>query len=49
MGCLVAIGLTAIVVAVGAGMSALTGLFMGLATTMVTAVVGFLAFLLILI
>lgn len=49
MGCLVAIGLTAIVVAVGAGISALTGLFMGLATTMVTAVVGFLAFLLILI
>ncbi|MGB5925369.1 MAG: hypothetical protein WBH01_04670 [Dehalococcoidia bacterium] len=49
MGCLAVVGLTAIVVAVGAGMSALTGLFMGLATTMVTAVVGFLAFLLILI
>jgi hypothetical protein len=49
MGCLAAVGLTAIVVALGAGMSALTGLFMGLATTMVTAVIGFIAFLLILI
>lgn len=49
MGCLVAVALTAVVVAVGAGMSALTGLLMGLGTTMVTAVIGFIAFLLVLI
>jgi hypothetical protein len=49
MGCLAAVGLTAIVVAMGAGMTALTGLLMGLATAMVTAVIGFIAFLLVLI
>ncbi len=49
MGCLVAVGLVAIVVAMGAGMTALTGLLMGIATTMVTAVIGFMAFLLVLI
>ena len=49
MGCLVAGALTVIVVAVGAGMSALTGLLMGLATTIITSVIGFIAFLLVLI
>ena len=49
MGCLAAVGLTAIVVAMAAGMSALTGLFMGLATTIVTSAIGFIAFLLVLI
>jgi len=49
MGCLVAVGLVAIVVAMGAGMSALTGLLMAVGTIMVTAVIGFMAFLLMLI
>lgn len=49
MGCLAAVGLTAIAVALGAGMSALTGLFMSLATTIVTSIIGFIAFLLVLI
>jgi hypothetical protein len=49
MGFLVALGLTGIVVAVGAGMTVLTGLLMGLGTAIVTAVVGFIAFLLVLI
>jgi hypothetical protein len=49
MGCLLAVGLTTIVVAMGAGMSALTGLLMGLGTAMVTAVIGFISFLLVLI
>ncbi|MDH4269700.1 MAG: hypothetical protein OEV52_05320 [Dehalococcoidia bacterium] len=49
MGCLAAVGLTAIVVAMGAGMTALTGLLMGLATTIATSMVGFIAFLLVLI
>jgi len=49
MGCLAALGLTAVVVAIGAGMSALTGLFMGLATTIATSIIGFIAFLLLLI
>jgi hypothetical protein len=49
MGCLAAVGLTAVVLALGAGMSALTGLFMSLATAMVTSMIGFIAFLLILI
>jgi hypothetical protein len=49
MGCLVALGLTGIVVALGAGMSGLTGLLMALGTAMVTAVIGFITFLLILI
>jgi hypothetical protein len=41
--------LTAIVVAVGAGITLLTGLLMGVGTVMVTAVIGFIAFLMILI
>ena len=49
MGCLTALGLTGVVVVIGAGMTALTGLLMGLATTMVTSIVGFIAFLLLLI
>lgn len=49
MGCLVVLPLTAIVVAMGAGMTALTGLLMNLGTAMVTAVIGFIAFLLVLI
>jgi hypothetical protein len=49
MGCLAALGLTAVVVGIGAGMTALTGLFMGLATTIATSMIGFIAFLLILI
>jgi hypothetical protein len=49
MGCLAAVGLTAVVVALGASVSGLTGLLMGLGTAMVTAVIGFIAFLLILI
>ena len=48
MGCLAAVGLTAVVVALGAGMSALTGVFMGLAATIATSMIGFIAFLLIL-
>jgi len=44
-----AIGLTGIVVAMGAGMTVLTGLLMGLGTAMVTAVIGFIAFLMLLI
>lgn len=49
MGFLIAIGLTGIVVALGAGMTVLTGLLVGLGTAMVTAVIGFIAFLLVLI
>jgi hypothetical protein len=49
MGCLIAVGLTGIVVAMGAGMTVLTGLLMGVGTAMVTAVIGFIAFLLVLI
>lgn len=49
MSCLVAFALTTIVAAMGVGMSVLTGLFMGLATTIVTSVIGFIAFLLVLI
>jgi len=49
MGFLMAIGLTGIVVAMGAGMTVLTGLLMGLGTAMVTAVIGFIAFLMLLI
>lgn len=49
MGCLVALGLTGIVVALGAAMSGLSGLLMALGTAMVTAVIGFISFLLILI
>jgi hypothetical protein len=49
MGCLAALGLTAIAAALGVAMSALTGLFMGLATTIATSAIGFIAFLLILI
>jgi hypothetical protein len=49
MGCLAAVGLTGAVIAIGAVMSALTGLFMALATTIVTSIIGFIAFLLVLI
>jgi len=49
MGCMAALGLTAVVVAIGAGMSAVTGLFMGLATAIATSMIGFIAFLLVLI
>lgn len=49
MGCLAALGLTAVAVAAGVAMSALTGLFMSIATIIVTSVVGFVAFLLLLI
>ena len=49
MGCLVAAALTMIVVVMGAGMNVLTGFFMSLATTIVTSLIGFIAFLLVLI
>ena len=49
MGCLVAVALTTIVVVMGAGMNVLTGFFMSLATTIVTSMIGFIAFLLVLI
>jgi len=49
MGCLAAAGLTAIVVALGAGMSTLTGVFTGIATSIATGMIGFIAFLLLLI
>ena len=49
MGCLVAVGLTAIVVALGAAMSSLTGVFMTIATAIATGVIGLVAFLLLLI
>ena len=49
MGFLMAIGLTGIVVAMGAGMTVLTGLLMGLGTAMVTAVIGFISLLMLLI
>lgn len=49
MGLLIGAMLTAIVVAMGAGITLLTGLLMGVGTAMVTAVIGFIAFLLILI
>jgi hypothetical protein len=49
MGLLLGAMLTAIVVAVGAGITLLTGLLMGVGTVMVTAVIGFIAFLMILI
>ena len=49
MGCLTIVPLTAIVIAVGVGMSTLWALFTGLATAMVTSVAAFIAFLLVLI
>lgn len=49
MGLLLSAMLTAIVVAMGAGITLLTGLLMGVGTAMVTAVIGFIAFLMILI
>ena len=49
MGCLVAVALTSIVAAMGVGMSASTGMLMGPATTIATSVIGFIAFLLVLI
>ena len=49
MGLLIGAILTAIVVTVGAGITLLTGLLMGVGTAMVTAVIGLIAFLIILI
>jgi hypothetical protein len=49
MGLLLGAGLTAIVIAMGAGITLLTGLLMGVGTAMVTVVIGFIAFLMILI
>jgi hypothetical protein len=49
MGCLAAAGLTAIVVALGAAMSGLVGVFMTIATSIATGVIGLVAFLLLLI
>jgi hypothetical protein len=49
MGLLIGAILTAIVVAMGAGITLLTGLLMGVGTAMVTAVIGLIAFLMILI
>jgi hypothetical protein len=49
MGCLAAAGLTAIVVALGAAMSGLVGVFMTIATSIATGVIGLIAFLLLLI
>jgi hypothetical protein len=49
MGCLAAAGLTAIVVALGAAMSGLAGVFMTIATAIATGVIGLIAFLLLLI
>ena len=49
MGCLAAVGLTAIVVTLGAAMSSLTGVFMTIATAIATGVIGLVAFLLLLI
>jgi hypothetical protein len=49
MGCLVAVGLTGIVVTLGAAMSGLTGVFMTIATSIATGVLGLIAFLLLLI
>jgi hypothetical protein len=49
MGCLAAAGLTAIVVALGATMSSLMGVFMTIATSIATGVIGLVAFLLLLI
>jgi len=49
MGFLIGAMLTAIVVAMGAGITLLTGLLIGVGTAMVTAVIGFIAFLMILI
>jgi hypothetical protein len=49
MGCLAAAGLTAIVVALGAAMTGLVGVFMTIATSIATGVIGLIAFLLLLI
>jgi hypothetical protein len=49
MGCLAAAGLTAIVVALGAAMSGLVGVFMTIATSIATGVIGLVAFMLLLI
>ena len=49
MGCLAAAGLTAIVVTMGAAMSGLIGVFMTIATSIATGVIGLIAFLLLLI
>jgi len=49
MGLIIGAMLTAIVVAMGAGITLLTGLLMGVGTAMVMGVIGFIAFLMILI
>jgi hypothetical protein len=49
MGCLAAAGLTAVVVALGAAMSSLTGVFMTIATAIATGVIGLIALVLLLI
>jgi hypothetical protein len=49
MGCLMVVPLTAIVIVIGAGMSALTGLFMALGAIMATSMTWFIAFLIFLI
>jgi len=49
MGLLIGAMLTAIVVAMGVGITLLTGLLMGVGTAMVTGVIGVIAFLMILI
>jgi len=49
MGLIIGAMLTAIVVAMGAGITLLTGLFMGVGTAMVMGVIGFITFLMILI
>jgi hypothetical protein len=49
MGLLLGGMLTAIVAGLGVGITVLTGLLMGVATAMLTAVIGFIAFLMILI
>jgi len=49
MSLLIGAMLTAIVVAMGAGITLLTGLLMGVGTAMVMVVIGFIAFLMILI
>jgi len=49
MGLIIGAMLTAIVVAMGAGITLLTGLLMGVGTAMVMGVIGLIAFLMILI
>ena len=49
MGCLMMVGLTGVVLALGLGISTLTALFMGLAASWVTSVTSLIALLLVLI